>query len=208
MRKITFKIGVGILAFTIGTIATAICLINTYSFNQTLEIAPPANIENEITEEYAVYSAVINELYLKEDSTRMLVISNQTSFYGDGWHKAMYGDNYIKNYTTEQRVGHLKENYPSVNEETLFDYDSKMLKPHKLHSNFNFSIAYDLTNKDSYEKDRVIRLSKVGFNKERNQGFVYIESKCEAMCGRSDYLLLEKVNGIWTVKEIYAGLRS
>ena len=207
MRRITLKIAIAFLAFAIGVVFTAFWFIFPQSLNQVLEVSTDVVVTEE-AEEYAVYSAAINHLFVKDKDIGLFAISNQTSFYGDERHKAIYGDDYIKIKTTEQRVRHLKENYPSVNEETLFDYDSKMMKPHILHSKFNLSVEYNLTNKDNYEKDNVIKLSKVGFNREVNQGFVYIGFICPALCSRGDYLLLEKVNGIWTVKEIFDGFRS
>jgi len=84
MRKITLKIGIGILAFAIGIIATAVWFIAPFSLNQILEVAPLANIENEMTEEYAVYSAVLNDLFVKDkDSVKLLTISPYAVNFGD-----------------------------------------------------------------------------------------------------------------------------
>jgi len=206
MRKITLKIGIGILAFAIGIIATAVWFIAPFSLNQILEVAPLANIENEMTEEYAVYSAVLNDLFVKDkDSVKLLTISGQTSFYENV--------GYLDETTYEQRIQHLKQNYPSVSEETLFDYEAKQTQTFKLYPNFNLPVEYLLVNAKELEKSegyaakQMIRLSKVGFNREKNQAFVYVEFFCP-LCGGSNHLLLEKENGLWKIKEDFGGWSS
>ena len=61
---------------------------------------------------------------------------------------------------------------------------------------------------ERYEASGMIRLSKIGFNKGKTEAFVYVELLFCALCSQSDYLLLEKLDGIWTVKEAFIGMRS
>lgn len=223
MRKITLKIAVAFLAFVIGISFTAFWFIFPQSLNEVLKVLTDAVVTEEF-EEYAVYSAAINHLFAKDkQSVELLAISNQTSFYDDEKHKAIYGDDYVTVKTAEQRVRHLKENFPSVNEETLFDYDKKKIQLSNLHRNFNLSVGYTLINEEElksvgnhrinvfsekYEASGMIRLSRIGFNKEKTEAFIYVEFLFCPLCSQSDHLLLEKVDGIWTVKEIFQGTRS
>jgi hypothetical protein len=223
MRRITLKIAVAFLAFVIGIAFTAFWFISPQPLNEVLKVSTDAVVTEE-SEEYAVYSAAINHLFVKDnDSVKLLAISNQTSFYGNETHKAIYGSDYIKDTASEQRVKQMNEWYPSVTDETLFDYDKKKIQSSNLHRNFNLSVGYTLINEEElenvgkhrievfsekYEASGMIKLSKIGFNKGKTEAFVYVEFLFCPLCSQSDHLLLEKVNGIWTVKEIFEGMRS
>ena len=51
----------------------------------------------------------------------------------------------------------------------------------------------------------MIRLSKVGFNKDRTEGFVFVEFVCFALCGGGNNVLLEKDSSEWKIKEQFEG---
>lgn len=203
MRKISLKIGISILAFIIGIIATAIWFINSSSINQSFEVYPPPSIENETTEEYAVYSCVITDLFVKDrNSVNVLFIANQTSFYGNV--------EYLDGTTSEQRVQSMKHYYPSVSEETLLNFEAKQIKPIKVNPKLNLPVKYllidakKLETAEGYASKSMIRISRIGFNKEKTQSFVYVEFFC-GLCGGSHHLLLEKENGVWQIKEDFGG---
>lgn len=206
MKRISLKLAVAILAFIIGITAAGLWFIYPLSLNQVLHSLPTNAVVTEEAEEYAVYSAVINDWFIKNKGSRkLLLISNQTSFYGNKFYQAVYGDNYIQRTTSEQRVKFLKEIYLPVDEETLLNYDSKKIQSNKLHRNFNLTVGYILANEDDYKKyDDYwgITLSRVGFNKERNHAFVFVESCCGVLGGYKDHLLLEKVDGNWKIKVV------
>jgi hypothetical protein len=212
MQRVTLKISVSLIAFTIGIVCAAVWFVHPLSLNQSSEGLPQNTVLVEETEEYAVYSAVINERYVKGDSAKLLVILNQTSFYGNQRERAIYGDDYVKRTTSEQRIRQMKESYPSVSEEILSDYDAKRMKSNKVGHNFNLLVEYKLINGDELENnkrlDRTIRLSKVGFNSEKTQAFVYVEFICFALCGEGNQLLLEKADGVWKIKQNFGGWRS
>lgn len=127
MSRNKLKIIVGFLAFVIGITATTIWLIYPLSQNSITEVSPPEALVTEEAEEYAVYSAVIKNLYLKEMKlSEPLLISNRTETYGER-ESAIFGDDFPNAMTAEQRVSQLKKIYPSVSEEMLFDYDEKLL---------------------------------------------------------------------------------
>jgi hypothetical protein len=206
MRKISLKFAVCVIAFIVGVTASAIWFIKPFALNQNLEVAPPLNIETEMSEEYAVYSVVINDLFVKDrNSTNPLSISNQTSFYENV--------GYLDDTTSEQRVQNMKQYYSSVSDETLLDYETKQTKTFKVYPNFNLPVEYILVDakevkkSKGYAAEQMIRLSKVGFNKEKNQAFVYVEYFC-GLCGQSNHLLLEKENGLWKIKEDFGGWNS
>jgi uncharacterized protein with PQ loop repeat len=212
MRRNALKISVGIIAFVIGTTATVIWLIYPLSQNPITEVSPPESVATQEAEEYAVYSAVIKNLYLKEKKlTEPLLITNRTTFYGNQIESVVIGDTFLTEMTAEQRVSWLKKIAPSVSEETLFDYDEKQMKSKEIRPKFDLPVEYNLVNEGSkkdYSSERSIRFSSVGFNKQRNLAYVFTQFACIALCGSSDFLLLEKVEGKWEIKEIFVGMRS
>ncbi len=211
MIRNKLKIIVGVLAFVIGITVTTIWLIDPLSQNSITEVPPPEVLVIEEAEEYAVYSAVIKNLYLKEMKLREpLLISNRTSSYGER-ESAVFGDNFPNRMTAEQRVSQVKKISPSVSEEMLFDYDEKQMKSKRLRPKFNLQVEYIFVNENSredYLTERSISFSSVGFNKQRNQAYVSTQFVCKVLCGRSDWLVLEKVEGNWVIKEIFEGIRS
>jgi hypothetical protein len=211
MNRNKLKIIVGILAFIIGVTTTAIWLIDPLSLNSISEVSPPEVLVAEEAEEYAVYSVVIENLYLKKMKLREpLLISNRTSPYGN-WESAVFGDDFPKGMTAEQRVSQLKTIAPSVSKEALFDFDEKQMQSKELRPKFDLRVEYLLVNehsKEGYLTERSIRFSSVGFNKQRNQAYVFTRFVCSALCSSSDFLVLEKVEGNWEVKEIIEGIRS
>ncbi len=166
----------------------------------------------EESEKYAVYSAVINDYYLKKNaSIKLFLISNQTSFYGTQPESAFFGDDFMSGMSAEQRVSNLKKIALTVSAETLFDYDRKQMESYKLYPKFDFTFEYMLVKKDDFEKygaGRKIEFSSVGFNKTGDQAFLFTRVVCHALCGSSDHVLLEKVEGRWRIKEIFEGIRS
>lgn len=120
MKEVRLKFTIAVLTFVIGIACAAVWLIYPHSLNQVLEISSSDAVVVEELEEYAVYSAAINKLYVKEDSARLLLISNQTSFFGDERHRALFGDDYttIKSVDMKQFCLTVNEKQfcPTVNE--------------------------------------------------------------------------------------------
>lgn len=208
MRRITPKILVLLLTFTVGVATVAFRLI-------------PHFISSEETEEYAVYSALLKEVIIKDDA-KLLIIQNQTQFYEFPYH--------YEGMTSDERIRHMRKNYPSAAEDTLMDFESKYMQPSELRPNFDITIKYILIDKipnervledkaeleegnsgtptqalfEKYPDARgVISLSKIGFNQDRTEAFVRVEFTHCGLCGRGDQVLLEKKSGVWKVKGIF-----
>lgn len=83
MKRISLKFVVGFLAFAIGVFGTAFWFFNPFP-SDPLKNVPIVQVENNTDEEYEVYSVLINELFVKKDTSRnSLNISSQTSFYNN-----------------------------------------------------------------------------------------------------------------------------
>jgi len=212
MCRNKLKIIVGVLAFIIGITVTAIWLIYPLSQNLVTEVSLPEVLASEEDQQYAVYSAVIQDFYLKEKNLEQpLLITDQTTWYGNGVEIVFISDTFLTEMTAAQRVSWLKKITPSVSEETLFDYDKKQMKSKPLRPKFNLQVEYVFVNENGQEdpwSDRNIRFSSVGFNSQRNEAYVFTRFVCYALCGSTDFLLLEKVEGNWKIKEIFQGIRS
>jgi hypothetical protein len=48
----------------------------------------------------------------------------------------------------------------------------------------------------------IIGFSNVGFNQDRKQALVYVTRSCGGKCGEGDYVLMEKENNVWKIKNV------
>lgn len=166
-------------------------------------------------EEYRVYSALIQQLYVKE-SDSLIVIQRQRISSLNNYYVQLYTDSALKITTSP---------FPVLSEDTIRDFVLKNQRKSNLNSFFELPVKHliteesDLTDlkydnwdvllSEKYSNAHgMIRLSKVGFNKDTNLAFVYVEFLCSALCGGSDNVLLEKKNGTWKIREIHSGWRS
>ncbi len=219
MQKTKFKILIAFLTFIVGvTVVLSVAYRNSIFQNSNITFSN--NTESDELEEYAVYSALLNEMFVK-DGAKFLVISDYAMF------QDKFGEQEL---SLNEKLQRKEKYYPSVAEDTFIDFDAKSTQSSKLKSNFNLSVKYVLINEDELtknilaneeekEKDKkegkyflydkypdaggLISFSKVGFNKEKNQAFVEVELTFCGLCGSGDYVLLQKEQGIWKVKEIF-----
>lgn len=203
MKKSLLKSVVGITIFALGIFTVANWLIYPFSLTPNFDVQIPNAIEVEESEKYAVYSAVLKDSFVKnESSPEPLTISNETSFYENA--------DYLKETPFEERIQDFKKYYPSVSEETFVNYESKQVSPSEIRPRFNIPVEYVLVDakkikeSEGYAAVGMVKLSQVGFNRDKTQAFVYIEYFCP-LCGFGNYILLEKENGNWKVKETFGG---
>ena len=159
------------------------------------------------TEEYAVYSGLINS-FQSEPGVDLLLVANQTT-------------------PTVSRVSEfdekefIKYQLPDITaKETLNDYkliDSQLLniancfainRSYILLSNQEVSSYFEnsdtrlrLREKYPTSNGRIMMLSRVGFNRRMNEALVYAWAYCGGDCGGGGYYLLRKEDGAWKVKE-------
>jgi hypothetical protein len=111
-------------------------------------------------------------------------------------------------------------------EEALTDFDAKHMRLHELSANFDLPLKYVLVDKpenSTPEKERLIvddfyrkypetsgmiGLSKVGFNKDRNQAFLRIEFTFCPLCSFGQKVLLKKEWGKWKIADTFGGWAS
>lgn len=185
--------------------------IFVFAYRPLTSHSPTASEE---IEGYAVYSALLEELFVKDD-VRLLAIQKQT---------ISAADSYFIQVIVETPISDMKGYFPSVREDTLLDYRAKNQRPSTLSAELNLPVEYaiidevELKDKDGawidyhkrYTDARgVIRLSKVGFNKERTEAFVYVEYTGPFVLGGfGKNILLERNSGVWRVKGQFVGWQS
>jgi hypothetical protein len=207
MKSSVFRFIILALAFSVGIAAIAFR-------GNSKAVAPPQlsqqTRQSEIEEEeYAVYSALLNENTNDDNVNRLLIIMDQPSPWVD----------FIDDEQNDFYEGLLKSS-PALMAETVNDLKAKNNEHHRFTRRFNITRRYvlisekdidDLFRKgvgDGWEKfyrkypktDGYATFSRVGFNAEKTQALVYQAHGCGGLCGGGSYILLTKTNGVWTVK--------
>jgi hypothetical protein len=167
---------------------------------------------------YDVYSAAIKELYLPEAKgqsaggtdyivERRVVIKDHTIPYR--WEER---DDPTKRTQEWAKTG------VEVDNSTVEDFKRKSKDSISLEPRFRFLakqvLISDQELEDSFKNGRswpgfyerypnaggIVTLSRVGFNPEHDQAFLYVGISCGRLCGGGDYVLLSKDGGVWSVK--------
>lgn len=161
-------------------------------------------------EDYAVYSTLIKKMIIRNSNpTKAINISDTVPFIDEDF---IIVDE-SKTFTIEEQIQEMKEDYALANESTLRDFITKQHPPLKLQSKFDFSFQYNLVNEKRIKDNegrafkQVISFPRVGFNEDKTQAFVGINYYC-GLCGFGSYVLLEKQNGIWQIKEEFVSWKS
>ena len=166
--------------------------------------------DNEVTtEEYAVYSAVIQTMFVKE-SVKTIVVAKHTTFYDykSSWEKP---EDYL-------RV--MLEQLRPLSPDTLEDFERKNNEQSELGLRLNLSLKYVLLDKqaptntpeayaerwrsfyDQYPgSPGIISLSRVGFNANKDQAIVYAANICGGLCGKGYYVLLTMSGRGWKIEK-------
>ena len=178
-----------------------------------LAASPAARAQSSFEdEEYAVYSALISQKFVRE-KTKRLVILNETARQFSPSEDA-------------DTVWAVKARIPEASEPVLDDFAKKNKTTSLLERRFKFQVDYVLISDeelDSFFKDGFpgegferswkqfyekypgapgyIWLSRVGFDKEKGEAVVYVGSMCDQLCGGGQYVRLVKKDGGWKVEQ-------
>jgi hypothetical protein len=156
------------------------------------------------SERYAVYSAVLKDMFVR-DSTRLLVIESKT------------GDDFTD--SGEKRWDYIEKGLAPISRPTIDDFKQKNAQPSDIENKFPLSTKVTLLSKADvdkffgegggwwkafYEKypnsPGLITFSNVGFNNEMTQALLYVGTQCDGLCGEGNYVLLSKTDGNWKVE--------
>ncbi|HEX3144218.1 MAG TPA: hypothetical protein VHQ64_09615 [Pyrinomonadaceae bacterium] len=195
MKRVAFYLFIASSTFCVGVFA---CALKTKQ--------PPISPETREAEEYAVYSALINGFHRQNDG-KLLLIQNRTevAYLYDG---------------TGDEIRYVKDHMPpTTSTETLDDFKSMGRQMNELDCRLAINNSYSFVAPD--EKDhwfatreamqefrrkyadspRITLLSRVGFNRSRDEALVYSWGYCGGDCGGGGYYLFRKENGRWIMKQ-------
>ena len=159
-------------------------------------------------EEYEIYSSIIKQFYV-EPRTKQLIIEERTFRYDFGggedepWREKYKGvaidesaaDDYEAKNGNKWLLNKDSFKLP-VKTSLITDDDLKTI----FHGNWG-----DLQWINFYRRfpdsRGFIMLSRIGFNTQHTQGLMYVGSRCGPGCGDIHFLLLEKINGAWSIKK-------
>ena len=178
----------------------------------TLTVAK--NRENEVSaDEYAIYSLVIDRVYVEKKNPSLIVIAKQT----ESGAKPEPGKGPIIGVANPtEMIDALK----SIADLTP-PYQARNTEPVKLKEHFNLPVDYvlvdkekalGLISKDAGQMDRfskkypgsehvgLVGLSRIGFNADSTRALVYAAHWCGTHCGDSLFVVLVKNAGQWKIR--------
>lgn len=151
-------------------------------------------------EDYSVYSAVIESLFI-EEGVEQFVIHDHTSW------------DVFKRVPPSEHIQSLGEGWPSLRSETRMDYQRKNQGVYLLENRFNLPKPSRLITEtdlkvifhssvgwyEFFEKfpnaQGILTLSRVGFSPDRQQAMVYVGNEKGWIYGLGRYVLLSKNPG-------------
>jgi hypothetical protein len=187
----------------------------------TLAFAPALTAHGKVSDEYRVYDAVVGAMFARgvtrfdmNTKVERIVVRDRThSEYAWG--------------PTHENWQQVKYRLPSLKDETIDAYESVCKKEVGLNRELNIPLKYEFVTEKVLKEifplgqqasDPVLdrwkvfyeryprsagynSFSRIGFDKARQQALVYFVNWCGSHCGTGTYLLLEKKQNVWAVKE-------
>jgi hypothetical protein len=155
-------------------------------------------------EEQAVYAALIQAMF----PAKMAVLMNTTATDVGG------------NDKTDQTLQYVLKNMHAVSTQTIDSFKARNATAGPLHGDMQLGVPYALLSQDEitsifnvnqdgwqvfYERypdaRGILTFSRVGFDAALDQALVYIGNQSQALAGSGHYVLLNKVNGVWTIDQ-------
>ena len=159
------------------------------------------------TEEYAVYSGLINS-FQSEFGADLLLVANQTTPTVSR-DREFDEKEFIKYQLPDTTAKETLNDYKLIDSQPLnianrFAINRRyiLLSNQEARSYFeNSDTRFRLQEKYPTSSGRIMMLSRVGFNRRMNEALVYAWEYCGGDCGGGGYYLLRKEDGAWKVKE-------
>ena len=158
----------------------------------------------ELIEEYKVYNAVIRNMFADNKITfdfggkvpvKLLVIEERT----------------VLDPSVRETPGATRSDMITPYDDMQANYRLKNQRPVTLKRLFMLTVDYELVNspeskRAAYEREGgevhgIVSLSRVGFNKARNEAFVYMSYVCGGLCGHGFTFWMEKSGDTWKLKK-------
>ncbi len=155
----------------------------------------------------AVYTALLQDLY-QAGKGHPIILSDQTAL---GVPPGMVGNLPVQGPQTNAFLAKISpealQNYEDINHASLH-----LAGPCKFVPECSLvdlaDIALQVKNEKAWRKfmlkhpntPGIIIVSRIGFNRERDQAVVYSGMSCGELCGQGEFAWLLKRNGVWTVE--------
>ncbi len=152
---------------------------------------------SEIEDEYAVYSAILNDV---KRENKVIVVTDQTTqgfaggsdFTDDNKVSVQYNEAFTNHNEKNKKRQKLTNDFNSTVKTVIISIKDK---EKLLHGNYRRVKAYTkYANAYTF-----IEFSRVGFNEEHNKAVLYFGTTCGPLCGGGNRVFLEKVNGKWVI---------
>lgn len=172
----------------------------------------PATAPNVQSEEYDVYSAVINTLYvggwsMDGHSVDLIVIEDDTTsnIDVDALKDASIpeAERPIMEETINDLRSRNERSRPLVEDLFALDVDLTLISKEERDSLFQqegLGEAWDTFYSNYPHSQGIMTLSNVGFNSGLDKASVYVENAAHLLAGEGSFVLLAKVNGEWSVQ--------
>ena len=160
-----------------------------------------------------IYRLLVHQKFIFNDEIKLIVLKAETTgcpMYEDESVKEKFG-------LTEPFHKMMSDWMPEAEVQTLDNYllrnkTGQELKVWNLGINYVIVRNSDLPEDSFYDfwarfykkypnSSGIVFFSNVGFNERHDQAFVYVGRSCGGLCGAGEYVLLNKVNGQWVVKD-------
>lgn len=175
----------------------------------TAQVTPSPHVKqgiNSTPDEYDVFSTLVNDMYVK-DKVKLIVITDPTccdtnlDMKSETW--KMYLEQ-LAPLSVETLEDYVSRNEQALALEKKFNLKTKyQIVPYvnvkNLFSNFDLDAAWKTFYSRYPASGGYIRLSRVGFNKAKDQALVSTAWMCNTLCGEGNYVLLSKQQGSWKV---------
>jgi hypothetical protein len=159
------------------------------------------------TEEYVVYSGLINSFQSLPGADLLLVASQTVSTLPQDREldEKEFIEYHLPDATAKETLDDYKlsDSHP-LNITNRFNVNRKyiLISNQEARSYFeNSNMFPSLREKYPNSSGRITMLSRVGFNKRMNEALVYAWAYCGGDCGGGGYYLLRKEDGVWKVKD-------
>lgn len=165
----------------------------------------------------SIYRVLIHDLFAEDNTTLVVIQAASTGcpMYENEEHRREFAmpDTFDSTLSRKQ--------FP-VEKETVLDYLEKNKESHILTGISDLGVAYLLVTNDDlkgafpergidrawdrfYEEypgsSGIVFFSRVGFNRDQTEAFVYAGRQCGWLCGAGYYVLLRKENGRWVIQQ-------
>jgi hypothetical protein len=156
----------------------------------------------------AVYSALLRDLY-QAGKGRPIILSDQTAL---GVPPGMVGNLPVQGPQTNTFLAKIapdaRQNYEDINHASLHLSGSCKFAPECVLVDLA-DVALQVKNEKAWRKfmlkhpntPGIVIVSRIGYNRERDQAVVYSGMSCGELCGQGEFAWLVKRNGVWVLED-------